>query len=596
MARNCGSLVLAALLCAAGCNNSSSGHKAAALAFFVQPMSAQAGAAIAPTVEVEVQDSGGTRVTSDVYSITLSIANNAGGGTLSGTLTVDTVDGVASFPGISIEKTGTGYTLSAADTSLTPATSAPFNITPGAPVRLVFSTQPPATTEAYGPFSVAVRILDALGNLVDTAPNTVTLSLANNPAHVILHNSGIDDPSNNSGNDRLFELIDPSVPMVLHRFASAPREDEVTAWAYDALNDIQYCAVRSENDFFSLDAETLAPTLIGMASVDEIRGMAFDATGSTLYAVHSSNTGGNVDDLLTVDPADGTETALGTITPDSGTIDGFNGLARDPTTDTFYAVVKLSGAGLSGRGLATIDVTTRDLTLVGDLGDLVAAISFAPDGTLYAVTGDGADVPETLYTVDKATGDMTELLPLGNGDDGENILVVPARLHGALSVPAVGGIATFPGLTLRAAATGYTIMASSTGITGATSSGIDVAAAPVGGIVQFTTAAQTVSEAVGTVTVTVQIDVAQTHDVIVTCSVGGSASGAEDLTPDTDINRLDYRNITIPAGQTSASTTFQVVNDTLVELDETVEFLIVSASLATIGPTDTHTVTIQSDD
>ncbi|MFD1808004.1 hypothetical protein ACFSHQ_07035 [Gemmobacter lanyuensis] len=45
--------------------------------------------------------------------MTLAIGTNAGSGTLSGTKTVNAVNGVATFSGLSIDKAATGYTLTA---------------------------------------------------------------------------------------------------------------------------------------------------------------------------------------------------------------------------------------------------------------------------------------------------------------------------------------------------------------------------------------------------------------------------------------------------------------------------------------------------
>ena len=73
--------------------------------------------------------------TNATTNITLAIGTNAGGGTLSGTFTtVAAVAGVATFSDLSINLTGTGYTLTAADAAalLTGATSSAFNITAGA--------------------------------------------------------------------------------------------------------------------------------------------------------------------------------------------------------------------------------------------------------------------------------------------------------------------------------------------------------------------------------------------------------------------------------------------------------------------------------
>jgi DNA-binding beta-propeller fold protein YncE len=103
------------------------------------------------------------------------------------------------------------------------------------------------------------------------------------------------------------------------------------------------------------------------------------------------------------------------------TIEGLNGLAVDPVTSTPYVVAK----ALSSRHLASLDLSTASLTVIGDLGDNVSDIAFDAAGTLYAVTGDGADIPNELYTVDLATGAMTSFATLGNGNDGEALAYCP---------------------------------------------------------------------------------------------------------------------------------------------------------------------------
>jgi hypothetical protein len=70
-------------------------------------------------------------VTSDnTDTITLSIGNNPSGGTLSGTVTVTVVNGRATFSNLSIDMTGTGYTLHATvGGGLPDIDSNPFDIT-----------------------------------------------------------------------------------------------------------------------------------------------------------------------------------------------------------------------------------------------------------------------------------------------------------------------------------------------------------------------------------------------------------------------------------------------------------------------------------
>ena len=132
---------------------------------------------------VTVQDAGGNTVTTNSSSVTVAIGTNPSGGTLSGTKTVAAVNGVAMFADLSIDKAGTGYTLTAADGALTGATSSPFNITPGAAAKLAFSTSPNTSTAgaAFGTQPL-VTVQDAFGNTVTTDSSSVTVAIGTNPS------------------------------------------------------------------------------------------------------------------------------------------------------------------------------------------------------------------------------------------------------------------------------------------------------------------------------------------------------------------------------------------------------------------------------
>ena len=100
--------------------------------FTVAPTNTAESSSITPAVSVSIEDSGNNVQTSATNTITLAIGTNPGGGTLSGgaTVTATAINGVATFTGLSINKPGTGYTLTAAASGLTTATSGTFNITP----------------------------------------------------------------------------------------------------------------------------------------------------------------------------------------------------------------------------------------------------------------------------------------------------------------------------------------------------------------------------------------------------------------------------------------------------------------------------------
>ena len=155
---------------------------AAKLGFLVRPSNTASGASITPAVQVEVRDAGGNRITTATTSITLAIGTNPSGGILSGGGAVAAVGGVASFSNLSIDKGGTGYTLTAAGGALTGATSSTFNITGGTPDHLGFFVQPSNDT-AGSPISPAVQVevLDAAGNRVTTDTRNITVAILDNP-------------------------------------------------------------------------------------------------------------------------------------------------------------------------------------------------------------------------------------------------------------------------------------------------------------------------------------------------------------------------------------------------------------------------------
>src|SRR5712692_863116 len=126
----------AVALLAAGCRDGSGSISptptaAAKLAFSVQPSTTAPDRLITPPVQAVVQDAQGHTVTSASTSITVALETNPAGGTLGGTTTAVTVNGIATFSNLSIDNPGTGYTLIATASGLSGATSAPFDVNAG---------------------------------------------------------------------------------------------------------------------------------------------------------------------------------------------------------------------------------------------------------------------------------------------------------------------------------------------------------------------------------------------------------------------------------------------------------------------------------
>jgi hypothetical protein len=106
------------------------------LAFFVQPPSRVITGEVIPAFEVVVLDDDGNPDVSASQAISITLGANPGGGSLSGTSTAIPVRGVGTFGGLSIDRPGAGYTLTAAELGVTGRMSSPFDVV-GEPVATV---------------------------------------------------------------------------------------------------------------------------------------------------------------------------------------------------------------------------------------------------------------------------------------------------------------------------------------------------------------------------------------------------------------------------------------------------------------------------
>ncbi len=112
---------------------------ASKLIFTAAPTGGTAGAALS-TIVVNAQDSQGNPTPAFTGAVSLGLAANPGGGTLSGTLTVNAVAGAATFSGVKISAAGAGYALSASSTGLSAATSGAFTVAGGAATQITLAS------------------------------------------------------------------------------------------------------------------------------------------------------------------------------------------------------------------------------------------------------------------------------------------------------------------------------------------------------------------------------------------------------------------------------------------------------------------------
>ncbi len=302
------------------------------LGFVVQPSNATAGQSIAPSVQVAVQDPSGNTVTGATDAVTISIANNPGGSTLGGTVTRNAVNGIATFNDLSLDRVGTGYTLSAAAANLTSATSGAFNITFGAPSGLAFTVQPSnaAANTIIAP-AIQVAVVDAFGNLVTSATNSVSIAIAMNPAGGVL--AGTLTRNAVSGTAVFDNLSIDRIGNGYTLTTTSPGLAGNTSQVFDVLSPF---VVRNLNDS---GPASLRSAIIAANSTPGADSISFDIPGSGPYSIALGTQLPTITEALTID---------GTTQP------GFSGTP----------IIELNGSGVVGPSYGLL-ITSSDCVIKG---------------------------------------------------------------------------------------------------------------------------------------------------------------------------------------------------------------------------------------
>ena len=110
-------------------------------------------------------------------------------------------------------------------------------------------------------------------------------------------------------------------------------------------------------------------------------------------------------------------------------------------------------------------------------------------------------------------------------------------------------------------------------------------------VIDFTTTTQTVSEADGTATITVQFDVAAAVDITIPFTLSGDAveGAADDYT-------ISASPLSILAGATTGDITVTLNDDLLTESDETIVVTLEAPSSGSLGTDIVHTITVTDND
>ncbi|MCL2641186.1 MAG: hypothetical protein FWD53_10105, partial [Phycisphaerales bacterium] len=167
--------------------------EATQLLFVNDPIATAAGAMIRAKkggIAVQLADAHGNLVTTSGTFVTLSID-----GTLMGTLTAPTVNGIATFSNLSIEQAGEYVLL--ANSGILSGSSGTFTINPAAATRIEFVQQPADVNSGTMLIpAFEVRLLDRFGNVAAFERSAIKLQIVSGPAGGKLFGSTSVKPNN----------------------------------------------------------------------------------------------------------------------------------------------------------------------------------------------------------------------------------------------------------------------------------------------------------------------------------------------------------------------------------------------------------------
>jgi uncharacterized delta-60 repeat protein len=132
------------------------------LAFATGATSVAVDATLAP-LTVDVEDAGGNVVAGDTSVVSLTVDTGPDAGTLSGTLTVQAVGGVATFSDLSFDTAGV-YTVTATDGTLAAATSATIAVTAPVVTKTIGNLDPTFGTGGLASHDVGFSSVIGLAN------------------------------------------------------------------------------------------------------------------------------------------------------------------------------------------------------------------------------------------------------------------------------------------------------------------------------------------------------------------------------------------------------------------------------------------------
>ena len=454
-----------------------------------------AGVADSPSIVVDVEDPFGNIVTTDSSNVTLAVAS--GPGSLSGTVTVASSSGIATFSNVKLDTVG-NYTLTVSDGSLTSATSSSFAVSAASASKVVYGVKPSNVTAGVADSpSIVVDVEDPFGNIVTTDSSNVTLAVASGPGSL----SGTVTVAASSG---------------IATFSNVKLN---TAGSY-TLTASDGSLTSATSSSFAVSAAAASKLVYGQQPSNVMAGVA----DSPSITVDVEDQFGNIvtsdSSNVTLAVASGPGSASGTLT-----VAASSGVAT-------FSNVKFDTAG-------NYTLTASDGSLTPATSSSFTVSPAAASKVIYGqqpsnATAGVADSPSITVDVEDQFGNIVTT-------DSSNVTLSvasgPGSASGTLTVAASSGIVTFGNVKLNAAGS-YTLTASDGSLTSATSSSFAVSAASASKVVYGVQPSNVTAGVADSPSITVDVEdqfgnIVTTDSSSVTLSVAsgpGSASGTLTVT------------------------------------------------------------------
>jgi hypothetical protein len=420
------------------------------LAFTVQPTPTAVNATITPAVQVSAQDAFGNLTPGYAGTITLAIGTNPSAGILSGTTTVATVNGVATFGTLSINKSGAGYSLAATAAGLTGTSSASFAITGSGPAAQVVFTVQPTTTIADHQITPAVKVAveDLAGNIVTSFAGSVAVAITPGTGTAGAALGGTASVATVNGVASFGTLFINATGAAYTLTATTTGLPSLASVPFDIIPGPATRLAFTVQPTTTAAGAVITPAM-QVSAQDAFGNLATGFTGTITLAIGTNPGGGTL----------GGTTAVGAV----------NGVATFSTVSidksgVGYALTA-NAAGLTGTSSVSFTVSGGPATQLG--------FTVQPTNTLSA----HAITPGVKVAAEDAIGNIatgftgTITLALGTNPGNSPFL-------GTLTLAAVNGVATFTNLSVDVVANGYTIVATSAGLTSATSAPFNILLGP----------------------------------------------------------------------------------------------------------------------